>query len=134
MGEVGLIGVLNDGGAQQLYEDIYDDIRDFPLHPIQFRELCAIISYRSTLATRTPTYAIRQGPPHATIQIPIGGASRKPLFNDWDHETFAHYLAMYTRLSLESIHPSPDQILSFLHDPDGKPKFIPFNEDEYKPI
>src|SRR5262249_31026969 len=64
VGRVALFAVLGDGGAQQHFEDEFDDIKDMPLHPIQFRELCAWFSYRSILATRTPKYFTIQGGPH----------------------------------------------------------------------
>jgi hypothetical protein len=54
IGGVALFAVLADGGAQQLCEAEYDDIKDMPLHPIQFLELCAKIAYKSTLVTYIP--------------------------------------------------------------------------------
>lgn len=48
VGKVALFACLGDGGAQQYYEEEFGDIQDMPLHPLQFRELCARFSYRSS--------------------------------------------------------------------------------------
>jgi hypothetical protein len=126
MGEVGIIGVLADGGAQQLFSDFCEPIQDFPLHPIQFRELCAVFSYQSTLATRTPKYITKIGTPHEVYQLPLGGMSTRPLFNDWDFDKYAKFLAYYTDMPLGQIRPETGKIMTYLYDPDNKPVFIPF--------
>jgi len=124
MGEVGMIGVLADGGAQMIYEDDYKDIMKVPLHPIQFRELCAQFSYRSTLATRTPKYVTVQDRPHKMFQLPLGGFSLKPYFDEWDMAVYAKYLSFYTDVPYESIFRPPDQIATWLHDPSGKVQYL----------
>ena len=126
MGEVGIIGVLADGGAQQLAVDFYDELKDFPLHPIQFRELCAVFSYRSTQATRTPKYVTISDHLHKVIQLPLGGFSAKPLFEDWDMDEFAQYLAFYTGMPLEYLRPDSQKIASYIYDAEDKLMFIPF--------
>lgn len=126
MGEVGIIGILADGGAQQLAIDYYEELKDFPLHPIQFRELCAVFSYRSTLATRTPKYVAISDDPHKVIQLPLGGLSAKPLFEDWNTDEFAKYLAFYTGQPLEFLRPNSNSIASYIYDVDDKLTFIPF--------
>lgn len=126
MGEVGVIGVLADGGAQQLAVDYYDELKDFPLHPIQFRELCAIFSYRSTKATRTPKYITISDDPHKVIQLPLGGYSAKPLFEDWDTDEFAKFLAFYTGQPLEFLRPDSNRIASYIYDAEDNLTFMPF--------
>lgn len=126
MGKVGIIGVLADGGAQQLAADFYDELKDFPLHPIQFRELCAVFSYRSTKATRTPKYVTISDNPHKVVQIPLGGYSAKPLFDDWNTDEFAKYLAYYTGQPLEYLRPDSNKIASYIYDVDDKLMFFPF--------
>jgi hypothetical protein len=126
MGEVGIIGVLADGGAQQLAVDFYDELKDFPLHPIQFRELCAVFCYRSTQATRTPKYMTISDNPHQVIQLPLGGWSAKPLFEDWDTDKFAQYLAFYTGAPLKFLRPNSEKIASYIYGDDDKLRFIPF--------
>lgn len=126
MGEVGIIGVLADGGAQKLDVDYYDELKNFPLHPIQFRELCAVFSYRSTKATRTPGYIIHGNSPHKVIQLPIGGLSTKPLFEEWNSDEFVKFLAFYTGQSLKFLQPDSNKLASYIYDSEGKLVFIPF--------
>jgi len=126
IGKVGIIGILADGGAQQLAADYYNELKDFPLHPIQFRELCAVFSYRSTKATRTPKYTTVSDNPHKVLQLPLGGFSAKPLFEDWDNDEFAKYLAFYTGQPLEFLRPDSNKIASYIYDSKDELMFIPF--------
>jgi hypothetical protein len=130
MGEVGIVAVLNDGGILLLLEDFFADVRDFPLHPLQFRELCAAVSYRSSIRQRTPKYMTFEGNPHQVHQMPLGGFSMKPFYEDWDFDVYAHYLSFYTRTPVEYIRPHPNQIRSFIYDMEGKPMFVPFDEND----
>jgi hypothetical protein len=134
MGGVGLIGVLQDGGAQQGFEDAYSDIKTIPLHPIQFAELCAQISYQSTLATRTPKYVTIEGPPHKTFQLPLGGFSLKPLFEEWDPSMYARYLSLYTGYPFEMIFNPPDNVMTWLRDETGNPRYIDFEQNPFLPV
>lgn len=133
MGEVAVIGVLGDGGAQQGYEELYSDLLDLPLHPLQFRELCAQFSYRSTLATRVPKYITIEGQPHQTVQLPLGGFSLKPLFDEWDPVTYAHYVAYYTGRPYAEVFQAPDRVITWLHDDSGKPVYLDFERYPYLP-
>lgn len=125
MGDVAVAAALADGEAQRI-QNVFDDVLDLPLHPLQFREVCAVICYMATLATRTPKYITIEGNPHKTIQLPLGGFWLKPLFEGWDNDIYAHYLAQYTGLSLKEIRPSSDKIITFLYGPDSKPRYIAY--------
>jgi hypothetical protein len=128
VGRVGLIAVLGDGGAQQFFEDDYSDVQDIDLHPIQFRELCAQFSYRSILATRTPKYITVSGSPHIVHQMPLGGFSAKPLFEEWDQAIYAQVLAHYIGEDICHLFSPPDKVMTWLHTPDGQPRFMSFKE------
>jgi hypothetical protein len=128
VGKVGLIAILGDGGAQQPFEEAYSDIQDLDLHPIQFREVCAQFSYRSMLATRTPKYVTVSSTPHLVHQLPLGGLSAKPMFEEWDQEIYAKVLAHYVGESLEHLFSPPDKVMTWLHTPDGRPRFMDFKE------
>jgi hypothetical protein len=128
VGKVGLLAALADGGAQQPFEEAYDDLLDVELHPLQFRELCAHVAYRSTLATRTPKYITAQGQPHLVYQMPLGGLSAKPMFEDWDSRTYAHYLAHYVGEDVEHLYAPPDKVMTWLHTPEKAPRFMDFKE------
>ena len=133
MGEVGVIGVLGDGGAQLHYHDDYKEIMDLPLHPFQFRELCAHFAYRATRATRIPKYITIQDTPHKVFQMPLGGFSAKPLFEDWELPVYLKFLAFYTGYSEEDCFHPPDAILTFLHDESAKAKYLDFTKYPYLP-
>lgn len=133
MGDVGIIGCLADGGAQLIYENAYKDVQNFPLHPLQFRELCAQFSYRATLATRTPKLISIEdtGTPHKMIQMPLGGYSLKPYFDEWDTRTYAQFLSFYTGRPLSDLFTPPDSVTTWLREPSGNPHFIDVEEHPY---
>ncbi len=123
VGSVGIIANLGDGGAQNLACD-WDYLNDYHLDPLQFREMCAVTSYRSTLATRVPKYVSFQSNPEEAIktyQLPLGGFSAKPLFREWDYDKYAKHLSQFTGLSYEEVRPDPNSMLSFIHDEYGNP-------------
>lgn len=124
VGSVALFASLADGGAQQHFEDEYGDIHDLPLHPLQFRELAAHFGYMSSLGTRTPKYLMGQDQPHSVIQMPLGGFSLRPLFNDWDVRTYALYLSHNTGIPLDHLFNPPDKVMTWLRKEDGTPNFM----------
>jgi hypothetical protein len=128
MGEVGIIGCLADGGAHMIYKDDYEAIMKLPLHPIQFKEICAHFSYRSTLTTRIPKFITIESNPHKIIQTPLGGFSLKPYFDEWDVKTYAQYLSFYTGLSLDKLYTPPDKVMTWLYNPSGKLQFMNFED------
>jgi hypothetical protein len=128
VGRVALLATLGDGGAQQPYEEAYRDIERLELHPVQFRELCAHFSYRSTLATRTPKYMTLEGSPHRVYQMPLAGLSTKPLFEDWNTETYVKFLAFYVGKDLSRVYLPPDRVMTWLRDENGNPHFMPIGD------
>jgi hypothetical protein len=128
VGHVALFAMLGDGGAQQELEDEYDDIKDMPLHPIQFLELCARFAYRAKLATRTPKYFTFQGTPHEVHQMPLGGYSLKPLFEEGNAEEYASCLHHYTDIPFDSLFEPPDKVLTWLRKPTGEPNYMSISE------
>ncbi len=128
VGRVGLIATLADGGAQQPFEEAYKDIFKLDLHPVQFRELCAQFSYRSTLATRTPKHIVLQGEPHKVLQLPLGGFSRKPIFEEWDSRTYAKFLSFYVGEKFEHLYSPPDNVITWLRDEKGDLRFLNFKD------
>lgn len=130
VGRVALIGALGDGGAQLAADsELYDKYRDLPLHPLQFRELVARISYRSTLATRVPKYItgpMEGGPGLKTYQLPLGGLSNKPFFEPWIAADYAQLLSGYTPLPIEELMPAPGMVRSWMEDEHGAPLFLDY--------
>jgi hypothetical protein len=121
MGSVGIIASLGDGGAQNAVDSL-DHLMDYCLNRDQFRELCAVVSYRSTLATRVPKHISINGPEDEVIktyQLPLMGYSMKPLFEDWDFDVYAKHLHHFTGLSINEIRPNSNSIRSFIYDEFG---------------
>jgi hypothetical protein len=128
MGTVGIIGVLGDGGAQMIYEDAYRKFIDLPLHPLQFRELCAHFSYRSSIATRTPKYITIQSGPHEVHQLPLAGFSAKPFFEEWDEEVYGHFLAHYTGYPYDLVYQGQGKTMTWLHNDSGSVRYIDYKQ------
>jgi len=133
MGTVGIVAVLGDGGAQMIFEKAYEPIKDFPLHPLQFREICAHFSYRSSIATRTPKYFVIESSPHEVHQMPLGGFSAKPFFDEWDEDIYGRFLAFYTGYPYEVVHPEQGKTGTWIHDDSGAVRYMAYKEFPYKP-
>jgi len=58
----------------------------------------------------------------------LGGLSAKPMFEEWDQEIYAKVLAHYVGESLEHLFSPPDKVMTWLHTPDGRPRFMDFKE------
>jgi len=127
IGNIGIISVLQDGGSLEEFGDIYDDFRKVPLHPIQFRELCANIAYRSTLFNRVPKFISHEDGIITTQQLPLGGLSSKPLYDEWSLEEYAEVLSFYTGYPLEVLQPIPGKVMSWMKDENGEIKFLDIN-------
>jgi hypothetical protein len=126
MGSTGIVAVLQDGGAQRdMYASYLERFQVYPLHPLQFDELIAQVFYQASLFNRTPKYIIIESKTRLNvIQSPLQGLSTKPVFDDWDNATYAHFLALHTRKPIDSIFKPPDQVMTWLNGPDGKPRFL----------
>src|ERR1700730_13365528 len=94
LGNRGLVA-MSDGGALDLeLGPLVKRDAAAKLHPIQFDEMGARLFYRSSLFNRTPKYiTMHMGDAYHVMQMPLGGLSPKPIFDTWDHPTYAHYLA-----------------------------------------
>lgn len=128
MGRVGIIAVLNDGGAQLGLEEHFKDIKKMPLHPIQFRELMCTVNYKSALFNRTPKYIIADGDPIQVIQSPIAGLSMKPVFDEWEQETYAQILSHTTGAPLDFIFHPPDKVRTWLKNSDNTINHMPLDQ------
>lgn len=129
IGRVGIIGVLQDGGAQEMMMN-YDRYIGRPLHPVQHREFSARVCYNSYLFNRTPKYTIIEtetNDPIKVMQLPLAGFSKKPLFDSGIDKEYASILAKFNELTIETIY-DPDQgVMSWLQNPDGSFNDIDFN-------
>lgn len=128
MGSVGILAVMGDGGAQEIMAESLDDLRQYPLHPLQFRELMSIVRYKSLLFNRNPKYIFADGDPILVMQMPLQGLSAKPIFDKWDQEIYAKILSYHIEIPFEELFVPPDKVRSCLRDSNQKAMFIPMDE------
>ena len=100
MGEIGIIACLEDAGIHQTDMGSFaEKISSIALHPLQFGEFAAQVTYSRQTMTRTPTYIISQAQnasePTVVHLIPIMGLSTRALFDEWDTELYAYFLHIY---------------------------------------
>jgi hypothetical protein len=127
LGNRGIIAV-SDGGALELElgERVKRDAA-VKMHPVQFDEIGARIFYKSSLFNRTPFYiTMHTGNGYHVMQTPLGGLSLKPIFDTWDHPTYAHYLAAFMGTDVDWVMPPGGSLVStWLYDKDNKRVRIP---------
>lgn len=126
MGSVGIVAAMQDGGAQrELHGDYLRQFQACALHPLQFAELIASFFYKTALFNRTPKYCIMESEKSLNVmQMPLQGLTSKPVFDDWDQETYARILAFHTRIPIDTIFEPPDRVMGWLTGPDGKPQHL----------
>ncbi len=92
--DFGIIACLQDNGTNKRYhEELLQQIAEKPLSAQQFEELCARFFYSAYLFNRLPEYTIM--PVEGSIYIdamPLKGTTNKPLFDQWQHKTYAQVL------------------------------------------
>lgn len=92
--DFGIIACLQDNGTNKRYhQEILDQIGTQPVTEQQFEELCARFFYSAYLFNRLPEYTIM--PVEGSIYIdamPLRGTTNKPLFDVWQHKTYAQVL------------------------------------------
>jgi len=128
LGKVGIIGALADGGAQEMEPFFSPELFQLPLHPVQFREMFARITYKATIATQTPKVITVEGLPHKTRQLPLMGFGLKPLFGEWDVAEYAKYLSHYVGLKYDEVFCPADKVLTYLVDENQNCRFIPLDD------
>lgn len=126
MGSIGIVGILQDGGTQEKgFTEYLKRFRKYPLHPLQFLELVAMMFYKATLFNRIPKYLTMESVDALKVtQLPLQGFSGKPLFDDWIPEVYARVLSFHTGQPLEQTFQPPDKWMTWLGGPDGEPRFI----------
>ncbi len=92
--DFGIIMCLQDNGTnKRFHKGLLDQIAGKALLEQQFEELCARFFYSAYLFNRLPEYTIM--PVEGTVYIapmPLKGTSTKPLFDNWQHKTYAQVL------------------------------------------
>jgi hypothetical protein len=129
MNDFGIIACLQDNGANAVYHrDLLEKIKDQPLHPVQYEELCGRFFYSNYLFNRLPEYTILPADEIIYIEpMPLRGISNKPLFEVWQAKTYGQVLENFWKpwgFSLFEIIKDPENPISFLLAEDQK--FKPF--------
>lgn len=126
MGEIGIISALQDCETTKQLEILLDHHRDIELHPLQFQEMTAQILYKRILMNRTPKFLnFQNGEISETYLMPLQGYSDKPIFDDWDNDTYSIILAKLTGVPLEICQPEKGKVWTWLMDKDGNSIHIP---------
>lgn len=89
-----IVACLQDNGTNKKYhQELLEQIGNTALSAPQFEELCARFFYSAYLFNRLPEYAIM--PVEGAVYIdamPLKGTLNKPLFDHWQHKTYAQVL------------------------------------------
>ncbi|WP_345950277.1 hypothetical protein ABDD95_02225 [Mucilaginibacter sp. PAMB04274] len=122
--DFGLIICLQDNGVNGRYhQQIWEQLKNDTLHPIQFEEFSARVFYSAFLFNRLPEYEILPVADEIFIEAaPLRGTSSRPTFDEWTNKTYGQVLESFWKkwgfLLLEIIK-DPEQPMSFLFTPDG---------------
>lgn len=131
LGGVAIVASLQDWGSLRSFVDIpmFNVASRIALHPKQFRQVHAMGMYMASRMNRTPHHmTIGHEEVVEIVTLPIGGMSRKPLFDDF-------VLADYARVLAESF----DQPISEIFDGqkvvdiigrDAEPFVLPSDADD----
>lgn len=120
LGDVGLLAALQDGGAQEGFTDHFDRYRAVNLHPLQFLELSAQFLYKARLQLRIPKFILHDAGDRIMVhQLPLAGFSLAPIFETWDHETYARILSAHTGFPFERLYHPSGRVVSWLNDDAG---------------
>jgi len=124
MGNIGIIACLQDNGAQNdLFQDYYRKLQKIKLHPIQFDELCAKVTYKSSLFNRNPKYMTIMSEKKEEITkvftFPLQGLSSKPVYDDWIQKEYAKFLASSLKaynIDFDDLFKEPNQVMTFIEE------------------
>jgi hypothetical protein len=127
LGNIGIVSNLQDNEVQkELFIEHMKEYLEIELHPIQFREICAKVHYKSYLMNKTPYYTIVM-PEEGTEMTIVSNEMDGYVFDDWVMEEYARVLEWYWEpfgLSFEDIYKGDNAVLTFLNNEDGSIKII----------
>jgi len=138
-GTVGFIVAFEDAGLSQgSYGRYINDVGGRKLHPIQFDELFAKVTYQASLMTRTPKFIssipLDQDGEISISMLPLAGLSSVPLLREWDQRDFAEDFAQVLEswgpwigtqsIDDPSFFTAPNCVRTWMHSPDGALQFF----------
>lgn len=120
--DFGIIACLQDNGTNKVYHaELLESIKGLALSEQQYEELCARFFYSAYLFNRLPEYTVM--PVDGTVYMeamPLRGNQMKPLFDVWQHKTYAQVLENFWKpwgQTLFEIIKDPTAPLSFFEPP-----------------
>lgn len=120
--DFGIVACLQDNGTNKRYHQaIVDEVAGMALTAEQFEELTARFYYSAYLFNRLPEYTFM--PVEGTTYIeamPLRGNMSKPLFDVWQHKTYAQVLENFWKpwgYVVFEIIKNPEQPMSFFDKP-----------------
>lgn len=118
MGDIGIIGCLQDNNSQErIFKNYFRKIQKIALHPIQFNELIAKVFYKESLCNRTSKYVTSLGKDHLeVISIPLQGLSSKPIYDDWIQAEYAKWISVFCGLDYNQVYHPTDKTWSILYN------------------
>lgn len=127
LGEIGVIASLQDVGLQeQLQAKLQVVLEPLRLHPIQFAEIMARVTYGNLQMTRDPKFMISEAPdprhPTEVILSPLAGLSNKPVLREWESSEYAHVLHHYWSeygITFEQTFTEPNLVRSMIFSEEG---------------
>jgi hypothetical protein len=136
MGGVGIVAALQDHGLnEETYKPYVEDLAGDKVHPVQFDELYARVTYNCSRLNQVPWYwyTIPQDSEKLVqlVCLPLNENERSPVMRDWDQEEFAHQLAFHWAkwgFEFEDVFFPPNRVATYmlesgevlLLDPEGK--------------
>lgn len=133
VGSVGLIASFGDRGfVEEFLADRVKPLTSFPLHPIQFDELCARIFYQRGLfrgsSSTITMYHENDDAPSMILSPGTYAMNWNLLFKSWDNQVFVDLYLFYMRhwgLSREQLVTPDGLVLTFLENDADEPLVFP---------
>ncbi len=136
MGEVGILTAFDFGAQAALQRAFFERFSRCKLHPLQFEELGARLFYNARLFDRNPAFILVGSDSQEAVTTlmvnPVGGLSSKPIFKGGNGTDFAGMLSRFTGAPLDVLHPTPNQVMTFLLGPDDKYAAMPLRKFSYR--
>lgn len=132
MGEISVVAVLQDNGAQAaIFKETIEKLQQLKLHPIQFEEIFAKVSYKQLTLNKVPKYLIIQkndGTDISVIPQRLGGIFSSNIYDQWDELIYSHILSFHTKVPQEKLYVTTlAKTVTYLYDDDINLKNIDDN-------
>lgn len=115
MGNIGMLAAFDAGAISVDAGNAFSRYSEYSLHPLQFEELGAAFFYKASLFDRTPKFVVTETDGLCKVMVmPVAGLSRKPVFKEWNPNSYAKVLSIFTGASIEQILPEPGKVMTWL--------------------